>query len=79
MTSSVRTTPGTRRPRAAEYGALIDERHARRGLVDEQAVRRFAVLVQALAVIADHDDDGAVGEPARVEPFAARGPTCAST
>ena len=41
-------------------GRFDDERHARRGVVDEEAVRVFFVLAQALAVIADEDDDGVV-------------------
>ena len=44
-----------------------DERHAHRALVDEEAVLRFAVLVETLTVIADHHDDGAVEQTARLE------------
>ena len=43
------------------------QRHVHRRLVDEEAVRAFAVLAEALAVIAHDDDDGSIGEVVRVE------------
>ena len=37
-----------------------DERDARRGFVDEEAVRQFAVFAEHLAMVGDHDDERVV-------------------
>ena len=42
--------------------ARDDERHVQRRLVGEHAVRRFAVLAEALAVIGRHDDERRTGK-----------------
>ena len=67
MTSTVRTTSATRRPRSASYGAQNHQRHAQHRLVDEEAVRALAMVAQALAVIADHDDHRPVEQPLLLE------------
>jgi len=44
-----------------------DEGHVRHAVVDEKAVRGLAVVAQALAVIAHHDDDRLLVEPASAQ------------
>ena len=44
-------------------GARITKRHMRDAVVDEEAVRALAVIAEALAVIADDDDDGPSTRP----------------
>ena len=47
--------------------AAQQERHAERGLVQQDAVAGFAVLAQALAVVGEHDDHRVVGVSRRDE------------
>ena len=67
ITSTLRTTSVTRRPRIRDDGAPDDQRHSRHALVHEQSVRALAVFAQALSVIADEDDEGALAQVAGVE------------
>ena len=63
----LRTVSATRRPGHRVERRPDQQRHVHRRLVDEEAVRAFAVFAEALAVIAHHHDDGAIGEVMRIE------------
>ena len=63
----LRTVSATRRAAHRVVRRPDQQRHVHRRLVDEEAVRAFAVLAEALAVIAHDDDHGAIGEVVRVE------------
>ena len=55
-----------------DAGAADDQRHAQRGVVDEDAVRVFAVLAERFAVIARRDDQRVCSAPARARRAAGR-------
>ena len=44
-----------------------DQRHPRRSLVNEEAVRILTVIAKALAVVAENRDDGVLEQAARLE------------